>query len=174
MSDETEYPGRVSFLERWSSRKRRAGAAQDELPEVTRPVAAEPSAPEPEPLTDADMPALESLDENADVSMFFSPKVSPELRRLALRKLFHQPKFNLTDGLNDYDLDYTRYTPLGDLVTAEMRHRIEVEAQRLRERQAAAERDPSPAEAGPEATGDDDTPPSETASSDETSRGEPT
>ncbi len=63
-------------------------------------------------LTDADMPAIDTLDEHSDVSGFFSEKVSEELRRAALRKLFHLPTFNFTDGLNDYDEDFTRPSEL--------------------------------------------------------------
>ncbi len=83
--------------------------------------------PEPEPttgLSDADMPPIESLDENADYSPFLSPRVSSDLRRLALRKLFHSPKFNLRDGLNDYDEDYTCFAGLGDTVAAELRQAV--------------------------------------------------
>jgi hypothetical protein len=48
-----------------------------------------------------------------------------------LRKLFHSPKFNVRDGLDDYDLDFTNPEPLGDIITAEMRHRMQVELERL-------------------------------------------
>ncbi len=48
-----------------------------------------------------------------------------------MRKLFHSPKFNVRDGLDDYDLDYTNPEPLGNIVTAEMRRRILREIERL-------------------------------------------
>ncbi|MCB2261988.1 MAG: DUF3306 domain-containing protein [Candidatus Thiosymbion ectosymbiont of Robbea hypermnestra] len=74
-------------------------------------------------LTDADMPPIESLDEDSDYSPFLSPKVSQGLRRQALRRLFGLPRFQGSDGLNDYDEDYRRFTALGDVITHEMRRR---------------------------------------------------
>ena len=78
------------------------------------------------PPTDGEMPPVESLDENADISGFMSPRVGESLRRRALRKIFLSAKFNVRDGLDDYDDDFTSFAPLGDVITAEMR--------RLRER----------------------------------------
>jgi len=96
-------------------------------------------------LTDADMPDIESLDENSDFSGFMSTGVSDELRNLALRKLFKAPVFNIRDGLDEYDEDYTYFEKLGDIVTCDMKHQIEMQEKRLREAQedeaAAAELD---------------------------------
>lgn len=72
-------------------------------------------------LTDADMPAVDSLGESSDYSDFFSKGVSPELRKKALRHLFSHAVFNQRDGLNDYDEDYTTFEPLGDTITSDMR-----------------------------------------------------
>ena len=72
-------------------------------------------------LTDDDMPPLETLHANSDYSGFFNKGVSPELKRKALQHLFRMPKFNIRDGLNDYDEDYTQFEPLGDTVTSDMR-----------------------------------------------------
>jgi len=80
----------------------------------------EPSEQEPV-LTDADMPALDTLSSSSDYSAFFSKGVSKELRQQALRHLFSHAKFNIRDGLNDYDEDYTTFEPLGDTVTSDMR-----------------------------------------------------
>ena len=63
-------------------------------------------------LTDADMPNLESLNEESDYSGFLSPGVSRELQQLALRKLFSAAKFQVRDGLDDYDTDYNLLQPL--------------------------------------------------------------
>ena len=68
-------------------------------------------------LTDADMPPVESLHADSDFSGFLSPGVSEELRKLALRKMFALPSFQIRDGLDDYDDDFTVYEPLGDTVT---------------------------------------------------------
>jgi len=82
---------------------------------------------EPE-LTDVDMEPVEELTENSDFSKFMSPGVSDELRNLALRKMFQVPYFNIRDGLDEYDEDYTTFEKLGDIVTADMRHQMEMEA----------------------------------------------
>lgn len=71
-------------------------------------------------LTDADMPPVESLSEGADVSAFFAPGVSDALRKRALRTVFRQGRFNIRDGLDDYDEDYSSFPPLAQM-TAEMR-----------------------------------------------------
>jgi hypothetical protein len=78
-----------------------------------------------------ELPPLESLDENSDYSAFLDSRVDTDTQREALRKLFRSPKFNVTDGLDDYDLDYTNPEPLGNIVTAEMRHRIQLELEKL-------------------------------------------
>ena len=71
------------------------------------------------------LPSLDSLDEKSDFSMFLSPGVSAELRKRALRKLFHSPLLAHRDGLDDYDDDYRSFKPLGDTVTAHARHQME-------------------------------------------------
>ncbi len=73
------------------------------------------------PLTDADMPPLETLGADSDFSGFLSEGVSEALKRKALQKLFHLPEFNIRDGLNDYDEDFSVFTPLGDTVTYQMK-----------------------------------------------------
>jgi hypothetical protein len=80
-------------------------------------------------LTDADMPALRSIGDDDDYSGFMSPGVSEALRNKALRQLFMSAQFNVLDGLNDYDDDFTTFEALGDIVTSDMRHRVEMEAE---------------------------------------------
>ncbi len=83
-------------------------------------------------LTDEDMPPLDSLHAESDFSPFFNSGVSKELRQQALRHLFRMPKFNIRDGLNDYDEDYTYFEPLGDTVTCDMKfHAARKERERL-------------------------------------------
>ena len=115
-----------NFISRWSRRKQEA-VQQDVLQQETS--ATEEIAEKPL-LTDADMPAIDSLTEDSDYSGFFSPKVSEALRKQALRKLFHSPMFNIRDGLDDYDGIYTEFEKLGDIVTADIRHQMEMEAER--------------------------------------------
>ena len=93
-ASETESP-----LARWSRRKRRAVRSpeeRDETKDAAPPDAFEecstvPRENNPPPPGDADMPPLQSLGPESDYSGFMSPGVSEELRRLALRKLFHSP-----------------------------------------------------------------------------------
>ena len=100
--------------------------------------------------TDADMQPIESLQPDSDYAAFLSPKVSEKLRRMALRKLFQLPHFNICDGLDDYAEDYRNFAPLGDIVTADMRHRLERELEALKERRQTGAGEPEnekPAEA---------------------------
>jgi len=129
-----------SMLRRWSRRKQEAALATPAVEEAL-PIDTEDSlgtkapveAEEIPVLTDADMPAIESLDEDSDYSGFMSEGVSDELRNLALRKLFKAPVFNIRDGLDEYDEDYTYFEKLGDIVTCDMKHHIEMKEQRERE-----------------------------------------
>ncbi|MDH3387740.1 MAG: DUF3306 domain-containing protein [Gammaproteobacteria bacterium] len=142
--DSNERDSNESVLSRWSRRKRETDRAPQQAPEPAElretaadlPPAEVEAAAQPV-LTDADMPAIESLDESSDFSGFMSAGVSDELRNLALRKLFRAPVFNIRDGLDEYDDDYTSFEKLGDIVTSDMRHRIEMEEQKLREKLAA-------------------------------------
>ena len=97
-------------------------------------------------LSDADMAPIESLTENSDFSKFMSSGVSDELRNLALRKMFKAPFFNIRDGLDEYDEDYTTFEKLGDIVTADMRHQMEIESERKLEAEANAINDAESAE----------------------------
>lgn len=129
------------FLARWSRRK--IGQQQDDadtgdraLSEDGEPEPAPPAeeAAQPEPPGDADMPPLESIDTGGSVEPFFSPNVSRGLRRAALRRLFRRPELNVIDGLDDYAEDYRHFTPLGDIVTADMRYHLERARAKLAER----------------------------------------
>jgi len=158
-----ETTGDESFFRRWSARKQQLAQPETQQPKVVDNAQTEPPAPA---LTDADMPPLESLDEQSDYSGFFSPKVSAELKRLALRKLFHSASFNVTDGLDDYAEDFTQFAALGDIITQDMRHMMDVIKQR--EAKQAAE------ESTTSALADADSPESEeTAAINETEQQDP-
>lgn len=91
-------------------------------------------------LQDEDMPDISALDEDSDFSQFMSINVSEDLRNLALRKLFHGAGYNVRDGLDEYDGDYTHFEKLDpNTITADMKHRLEVEAQRRKAAQLQAE-----------------------------------
>ena len=136
------------FLARWSRRKvaEEQGATQEETVALQQT-----GTPDEEPaseLTDADMPPLESLDEDSDFAPFLSTGVSDGLRQQALRILFGQSVFNITDGLNDYDEDFTEFTKLGNVITHEMKRALQRELAEEKTTTTAAE-EPL-AEAGPD------------------------
>ena len=136
------------FLNRWSRRKQEARNELESghagLPEPGEDTPGEDTPGEnkvvseselqPLPpelvLTDEDMPAIETITGDSEVSGFLSEGVSEALRKRALRRLFHSAVFNRRDGLDDYDEDFTSFEKLGDIVTADMRHRMEMEAQK--------------------------------------------
>ena len=147
---ENGYDEQEDFLARWSRRKAlsRTGEAlpepridvddraQDAL-QADKEAAPVVESPAPEQAAEAgddempELPPLETLDENSDYSAFLGKGVPPDLKQKALKKLFHSPKFNIRDGLDDYDLDFTNPKPLGDIITAEMRYRVQRELERL-------------------------------------------
>ena len=130
-----KMPVDENFLSRWSRRKQEVKSGELSEPEQSLQTADElPDAQEEAPpLTDEDMPPIESLTEDSDYSGFMSPGVSEELRQTALRKLFSSAAFNVVDGLDDYDEDFTSFAKLGEIVTADMRFQMEQEARKKME-----------------------------------------
>lgn len=92
---------------------------QSDLPATTGVSEADKS------LSDEDMPDVESLDGNSDVSEFFSDDVSEALRKKALKAMFLTPEFNIRDGLEDYDDDFSVMKPLTEKVAAGLRNWID-------------------------------------------------
>jgi len=158
----------AGFLKRWSRRKAgdvgspdervpesgddgAGGGRDDESPRADQrpPDTGQERAEEPVK-TDADMPDLDSISDTSDMSDFFSPGVSEKLRNQALRRLFRMSKFNVVDPLDDYNEDFRNFDLLGDLVTSDMRHRMDMDEQRRREAgqsSASAGQEPEDAEA---------------------------
>ena len=106
------------FFSRWSRLKSDARAP---TPEV-RPVA------EPAPASAGEerrLPTLEDVQQlgrDSDYSAFVTPGVDPAVRRLALRKLFADPHFNVRDGLDVYMGDYTQPSPVPAAMLASFAH----------------------------------------------------
>lgn len=123
--------GEGGGLRRWSQRKYRAKQAAGLPPEGASAQSAVPrtsaeAQDKPTDQTDTPvLPPIESLDEHSDYRGFMSDKVSDELRRLALRKLFSLPQFNIRDDLNDYDEDFSAFRPLGDVIPHDMARGVE-------------------------------------------------
>ncbi len=135
------------LLTRWARRKQQSTLvsekedldlelqAQGISPEVDQPDSDSSAESEEPVLTDADMPPIDTLTEESDFSGFMSGGVSDKLRNLALRKLFGAPSFNIRDGLDEYDEDYTYFEKLGDIITSDMKHQMELEEAEKREQQ---------------------------------------
>jgi len=125
------------FVSRWSRLKRESNQARQETedhPAISGDAASvSDKTDNRQVLTDADMPDISSLTFDSVFSDFMSPGVSEKLRKRALRKLFHSDVFNIRDGLDDYDGDYTQFEKLGDIVTSDMYHQMEMEARRRAE-----------------------------------------
>jgi hypothetical protein len=135
------------FASRWSRRKQEVAneTAVEELPEtiegsgetvaveVDEETLAEQRLEKLNALTDEDMPDIETLNEDSDFSGFMSTGVSETLRKMALQKLFHGKSYNVRDGLDEYDGDYTSFEKLDpSVITCDMKHLLEVEAEKLR------------------------------------------
>ncbi|WP_426416350.1 DUF3306 domain-containing protein [Aestuariirhabdus sp. LZHN29] len=120
------------FASRWSRRKLQA--ENETTPPATeetanteiesQPLSTGEEQP-PAPKTDADMPELASLNNDANYSGFLSEGVSEELRTKALKQLFHLSHFNITDNLDDYDDDYSVFEPLGETVSEHLKQWID-------------------------------------------------
>ena len=114
------------FLGRWSRRKQdvREGKPVEEppppapaqAPQAATSAPAPAAAPtSPAPAAEPPAPTLadaEALTPASDFKPFVSRAVSPEVRNLAMKKLFADPHFNVMDGLDIYIDDYTQPDPL--------------------------------------------------------------
>ncbi len=137
------------FFSRWSRRKQALGKGEqlEEEPaaeSVDTDAVAAPEEPEVkvdprtgkpyDELTDEDMPEVETLDQDSDVSMFMAKNISPALRMKALARVFHSAKFNKVCLCAEYADDYTNFTPMGDIVPHDLKSAIAREATKLRDR----------------------------------------
>ncbi len=67
------------------------------------------AAPEPPPPTLED---VQQLTPASDFSRFTGPKVAPEVKNAAMKKLFADPRFNVMDGMDVYIDDYSKPDPM--------------------------------------------------------------
>jgi hypothetical protein len=113
------------FLSRWSRRKLESGQESAE-PKPPAPAAAPaeataatptPAAPRPE------LPPVDSLQGLAsEYQDFLRPGVDEKLRQSALKKLFHDPHFNVMDGLDVYIDDYSKPDPIPEAMLRTLKH----------------------------------------------------
>lgn len=90
-----------AFLSRWSRLK------LDQAREAPLPQKPEES---PVPV----LPPVEGLTPESDFAPFMHPKVADALRRVALKKLFADPHFNVPDPYEAYAGDWTGGDPISE------------------------------------------------------------
>jgi hypothetical protein len=189
------------FLRRWSRLKAHGAPeapppARDpvpELPAVAQTAPHPPVAPRPVAEPPPPVPTLEDvarLDASSDFSAFVSQGVDKAVQRLAMKKLFSDPHFNLMDGLDIYIDDYTRPDPMSAAMLASLQHtrhlfsaRVEegrngeadpAAAQQLTEHDEASPHDPgTPAPERLAGDAPDEEPPAGAPGLDFTPRGQP-
>jgi len=129
-------PEEEGFLRRWARRK----AAAEAAPEVVAPVPSHETAPSvvPQPQLQPQPPQPRRIDEpetsaptlddvarltrESDYSAFVGKSVDKTVQRLALKKLFADPHFNVMDGLDIYIDDYNKVAPLSAEMLASLKH----------------------------------------------------
>jgi hypothetical protein len=95
------------FLGRWSRLKR-------EQREQPSPEKREVQEKPPQ------LPPVEQLTHESEFSGFMHPKVEDALRRVALKKLFSDPHFNLPDPYEAYSGDWTVGEPMTEAMVASL------------------------------------------------------
>jgi len=119
MSQVKEQSG---FLSRWSQRKLTEA-------EKTEPVQLDSDA-DSVALPEENTPAEAEQDENKPV--WQRDNVDAETKKAALRTLFRKPEFNVRDGLNEYDDDFTQFASLGNVITHEMKRMLKLAEEKTR------------------------------------------
>ena len=69
-----------------------------------------------------ELPSIDELDPDSDFAAFMDPGVDDDVRRAALKTLFRNPEFNVTDGLDVYAEDYTKLEKLTPAMVAALRY----------------------------------------------------
>lgn len=130
------------FLSRWARRK---DEARRESPEPLPQKGANAEAPAPQ------LPSLDQLTFESDFRGFLHPKVSEDMRRAALKKLFSDPHFNVMDGLDVYIDDYSKTEPIPAAMLASLRQAQKIlESAREDKEQRAAQNSEVTATPAPE------------------------
>lgn len=96
----------------------------DTLPEEARPLPT--------------MEDVEKLEKGGSVAAFLVKGVSSEIKKAALSKLFQGAEFNIVDGLDDYDLDYSNPKKLSAQMLAGLRHWTQEKAEDIQEKTVEA------------------------------------
>ena len=124
------------FLDRWS-RLKRDSVEEKKEEESPRPA----------------LPPTDKLTPESDFTGFMHPKVEDALRRVALKKLFSDPHFNVPDPFEPFSGDWTGGEAISEQMLAALnqakRLLAEEEEQEGAKEQAASEEKPKANEPGP-------------------------
>jgi len=131
-SDKKTPEAPEEFLSRWSRRKQQVREQQ-----AAPPVAVTPATQEKPP----ELPPVEGLNMDSDFRGFLHPKVDESLRRAALKKLFHEPHFNVMDGLDTYIDDYSVSDPIPEAMLKTMRQAQDIIVAGKERREEAAKQE---------------------------------
>jgi hypothetical protein len=125
-------PHKEGVLSRWSRRKLGPARIAAETVEPSQQTAESQAkgtgdaneADTPERGNEAlvELPSIDELGPDSDFQGFMNPQVDDSLRRAALKKLFSDPHFNVTDGLDVYAEDYTKLESLTPAMVAGLKH----------------------------------------------------
>lgn len=92
------------FLNRWSRLKRESEQVPQDQAQTQAPA----------------LPPVEDLTPESDFTGFMHPKVEDALRRVALKKLFSDPHFNVPDPYEAYSGDWTVGEPIAEEMLAQL------------------------------------------------------
>ena len=123
-----------AFLDRWSRLKKE----QEEAPAAEKDEKPAPT-----------LPPVDKLTPESDYTDFMHPKVEDALRRVALKKLFSDPHFNVADPFEAYSGDWTGGEPIPDEMLATLN-----QAKRLLFSEKEKKEEEKPAEEAPKAEGE--------------------
>lgn len=98
----TEEKKEEAFLGRWSRLKREQPATP--APETQKP----------------DLPPVDQLTPESDFKSFMHPRVGDALRRVALKRLFSDPHFNIPDPFEPFSGDWTVGEPISEKMLASL------------------------------------------------------
>jgi hypothetical protein len=104
------------FLSRWSRLKHE----QERQEKLEKPAEQPPSEQKADEAPQ--LPPLESLSTESDFAPFMHPKVQDALRRVALKKLFSDPHFNVPDVNEAYSGDWTGGEPIPEEMLKQLEH----------------------------------------------------
>jgi hypothetical protein len=121
-----------------------------------------PVAPPAQRAPARELPTLDDvarLEPDSDFSAFVSKGVDKTVQRMAMKKLFADPHFNVMDGLDIYIDDYNKSDPVPAAMLASLQHAKSVFAKFLEDDKAQGQGGPGPGPGQPATNPDPDPPP---------------